>query len=209
MLKEYLLKGYAVNQRFERIEQQVSDTNRRLAKTEEKVDFFVKTALPPVEGIFYDSQIFDAYTFAADFVKSAKKSLVLIDNYIDETVLMLLSKRKSKVDAVIYTPKISQQLQLDIQKHNAQYPPVAVKTFKESHDRFLIIDDTVYHIGASLKDLGKKWFANLNVVRVYTHSKIEHIIYDVRFQKWYWMRGNYYGGLDDGRYQIGDRHHRR
>jgi hypothetical protein len=159
VLKEYLLKGYAVNQRFERIEQQVSDTNRRLSKTEEKVDFFVKTALPPVEGIFYDSQIFDAYTFAADLVKSAKKSLVLIDNYIDETVLMLLSKRKGKVDAVIYTPKISPQLQLDIQKHNAQYPPVAVKTFKESHDRFLIIDDTVYHIGASLKDLGKKWFA--------------------------------------------------
>jgi hypothetical protein len=152
VLKEYLLKGYAVNQRFERIEQ-------RLGKTEEKIDFFVKTALPPMEGIFFDGQIFDAYTFAADLIKKAKKSIVLIDNYIDETVLTILSKRKKDVDAIIYTPKISHHLQLDLQKHNAQYPPVAVKIFKKSHDRFLIIDGTVYHIGASLKDLGKKWFA--------------------------------------------------
>ncbi|GHV38612.1 DNA-binding protein [Spirochaetia bacterium] len=159
VLKEYLLKGYAVNQRFERIEQQVSDTNRRLAKTEEKIDFFVKTALPPAEGIFYDGQIFDAYTFVADLVKFAKKSIVLIDNYIDESVLTILSKRKNTVAATIYTPKIPHQLQLDLEKYNAQYLPVAVKTFKKSHDRFLIIDDTVYHIGASLKDLGKKWFA--------------------------------------------------
>jgi hypothetical protein len=159
VLKEYLLKGYAINQRFERIEQQVSDTKRRLTKTEEKVDFFIKTSLPPVEGIFYDGQIFDAYTFAAGLIKSAKLSIVLIDSYIDETVLTLLSKRKSKVDAVIYTPEISPQLRLDLKKHNAQYPPITVKIFKKSHDRFLIIDSTVYHIGASLKDLGRKWFA--------------------------------------------------
>jgi hypothetical protein len=152
VLKEYLLKGYAVNQRFERIEQ-------RLDKTEEKIDFFVKTALPPIEGIFYEGQIFDAYTFAADLVKSAKKSIILIDNYIDESILILLSKRSSGVDAVIYTAQISQTLQLDIKKHNSQYPQIAIKTFKKSHDRFLIIDDTVYHIGASLKDLGKRWFA--------------------------------------------------
>jgi hypothetical protein len=152
VLKEYLLKGYAVNQRFEHIEQ-------RLGKTEEKIDFFVRTALPPVEGIFYDGQIFDAYTFAAGLIKSAKKSIVLIDNYIDESVLTVLSKRKKTVEVIIYTPKILPQLKLDLQKHNAQYPPVTVKIFKKSHDRFLIIDNTVYHIGASLKDLGKKWFA--------------------------------------------------
>ncbi|GHV35455.1 hypothetical protein AGMMS4952_27720 [Spirochaetia bacterium] len=115
--------------------------------------------MPPAEGIFYDSQIFDAYTFVSDLIKSAKKSIVLIDTYIDESVLTVLSKRADKVLAVIYTPKISAQLLLDLQKYNAQYPPVTVKTFKKSHDRFLIIDDTVYHIGASLKDLGKKWFA--------------------------------------------------
>jgi hypothetical protein len=152
VLKEYLLKGYAINQRFEHLEQRVTES-------EKKIDFFVKTALPPVEGIFYEGQIFDAYTFVADLIKSAKKSIVLIDNYIDESVLTILAKRKSKVDAIIYTPKISSQLQLDLKKHNAQYPPVTVKAFRKSHDRFLIIDDTVYHIGASLKDLGKKWFA--------------------------------------------------
>jgi hypothetical protein len=152
VLKDYLLKGYAVNQRFERIEQ-------RVTATEEKIDFFVKTALPPVEGIFYDGQIFDAYTFTANLIKSAKKAIVLIDNYIDEGVLMLLSKRRAAVTASLYTARLSPQLQLDLSKHNAQYPPVTVNTFKSSHDRFLLIDDTVYHIGASLKDLGKKWFA--------------------------------------------------
>ncbi|AEF85070.1 putative DNA-binding protein [Treponema primitia ZAS-2] len=159
VLKDYLLKGYAINKRFERIERQVSNTKRRLVKTEEKIEFFVKTALPPVEGIFYDGQIFDAYTFVADLIKSAKKSIVLIDNYIDESVLTVLSKRAKSVQVILYTPEISAQLQLDIKRHNAQYPSVTVKTFKKSHDRFLIIDDTVYHIGASLKDLGKKWFA--------------------------------------------------
>ncbi|GMO32795.1 MAG: RhuM family protein [Termitinemataceae bacterium] len=152
VLKEYLLKGYSINQRFERIEQ-------RLGEHDKKIDFFVKTALPPVEGIFYDGQIFDAYTFASDLIKSAKKSIVLIDNYVDESVLTILSKRNSGVDAVIYTPKISPKLQLDLEKHNAQYPPITVKTFNKSHDRFIIVDDAVYHIGASLKDLGKKWFA--------------------------------------------------
>ncbi|GHU78346.1 DNA-binding protein [Spirochaetia bacterium] len=152
VLKDYLLKGYAANQRFERLE-------KRVAETENKIDFFIKTALPPIEGIFFDGQIFDAYTFAADLIKSAKKSIVLIDNYIDESVLTVLSKRKKTVEVIIYTQKITQQLKLDLQKYNAQYPPVTVKIFKKSHDRFLIIDDMVYHLGASLKDLGKKWFA--------------------------------------------------
>ncbi|MDR0864059.1 MAG: virulence RhuM family protein [Candidatus Symbiothrix sp.] len=152
ILKEYILKGYAVNQRFERIEQRVTET-------EKKIDFFVRTALPPVEGIFYDGQIFDAYKFASDLIKSAKNSIILIDNYIDESALMLLAKRAKNVSATIYTAQISTQLKLDLQKHQTQYPALTVKAFKRSHDRFLFIDDEVYHIGASLKDLGKKWFA--------------------------------------------------
>ncbi|HPL76767.1 MAG TPA: RhuM family protein [Paludibacteraceae bacterium] len=152
VLKDYLLKGYAVNQRIENLE-------RRVSATEDKIDFFVKTALPPVQGIFYDGQIFDAYKFVADLVKSATKSIVLIDNYLDESVLILLSKRKENVKCQIFTNKISAQFKLDLEKFNAQYPPVEVKEFSKSHDRFLIIDNTIYHIGASLKDLGKKWFA--------------------------------------------------
>ena len=152
VLKEYLLKGYAVNQRFERLEY-------RVCETEKKIDFFVKAALPPREGIFFDKQIFDAYTFAADLIKSAKKSIVLLDNYIDESVLMLLAKRAKSVAATIYTATLSPQLKLDLQKHNAQYAPITIEIFDRSHDRFLIIDETVYHIGASLKDLGLKWFA--------------------------------------------------
>jgi hypothetical protein len=159
VLKDYLLKGYAVNQRFERLEQQAVETNLRLTETERKIDFFVRTALPPVEGIFFDGQIFDAYAFAADRIKSAKTAITLIDTYVDETVLLLLSKRAPGVAATIYTPKISPQFQHDLATHNAQYDPIAVKPFAKSHDRFLLIDTTVYHLGASLKDLGKKWFA--------------------------------------------------
>ena len=152
VLKDYLLKGYSVNQRFERLEQRVS-------KTEEKIDFFVRTALPPVEGIFFDGQIFDAYTFVSDLVRSAKSRIILFDNYVDDTVLTLLDKRDNGVSAHIYTRNITQQLVLDLQRHNAQYRPIAIDVFQNAHDRFLCIDDTVYHIGASLKDLGKKWFA--------------------------------------------------
>ncbi|MDR3286425.1 MAG: virulence RhuM family protein [Prevotellaceae bacterium] len=151
-LRDYVLKGYAINQRFERLE-------HRVAETEKKIDFFVKTALPPVEGIFYDGQIFDAYNFVSDLIKSAKKSIILIDNYIDNSDLMLLSKRNNGITATIYTAQITPQLQLDLQRHNAQYQPIKVGLFTKSHDRFLFIDDVVYHIGASLKDLGKKWFA--------------------------------------------------
>ncbi len=152
VLKDYLLKGYSVNQRFERLEQRVS-------KTEEKIDFFVRTALPPVEGIFFDGQIFDAYTFVSDLVRSAKSRIILFDNYVDDTVLALLDKRADGVSAQIYTRSITQQLALDLQRHNAQYRPIAINAFPNAHDRFLCINDTVYHIGASLKDLGKKWFA--------------------------------------------------
>ena len=159
VIKDYLLKGYAINQRIERVEKFAFETEKRVTETEHKIEFFVKTALPPKEGIFFDGQIFDAYTFVANLIKSAEKSIVLIDNYIDDSVLLLLSKRTKGVNAMIYTAKILPQLQLDIQKHNAQYPPVTIKIFTRSHDRFLLIDSKVYLIGASLKDLGKKWFA--------------------------------------------------
>ena len=152
VLKDYLLRGYAVNQRIERLEQRVS-------KTEEKIDLFVRTSLPPVEGVFYDGQIFDAHVFASNLIKSAKSSIVLIDNYVDESVLTTLSKRENNVSAKIVTKSISDQFQLDLNRHNSQYPKIDVEERTDIHDRFLIIDDTVYHIGASLKDLGKKLFA--------------------------------------------------
>lgn len=153
VLKDYLLKGYSINKRL-------SELERTVAQHTEKIDFFVRTALPPVEGIFYNGQIFDAYKFATDLVKSARRSIVLIDNYVDETVLLMLSKRSIGISATIYTQRITQQLQLDLDRHNGQYPPIDIRTYRESHDRFLIIDETdIYHIGASLKDLGKKMFA--------------------------------------------------
>ncbi len=153
ILKEYLLKGYSVNQRLTQLEKRVSDT-------EEKIDFFVRTSLPPVEGIFYDGQIFDAYKFASDLIKSARKSILLIDNYVDESVLLMLGKRAPGVTAEIYTQSISRRLRQDLEKYNSQYEPIEIRVYKNSHDRFLIIDGAdVYHIGASLKDLGKKMFA--------------------------------------------------
>lgn len=153
ILKEYLMKGYVLNSRIDRIE-------KKIFEHDQKFDLLIKTSLPPNEGIFYDGQIFDAWKFAADLVKSAHKSIVLIDNYIDESVLHLMAKRNKSVTCTIYTSKISKEMKLDIEKFNAQYEPVEVKIFSKSHDRFLIIDnETVYHIGASLKDLAKKWFA--------------------------------------------------
>ena len=153
VLKEYLLKGYSINRRL-------SELEKTVALHSEKIEFFVRTSLPPVEGIFYDGQIFDAYKFATDLIKSAKTSLVLIDNYVDESVLLMLSKRNPGVSATVYTQRITPQLQLDLDKHNDQYPPINMRTYRNGHDRFLIIDDReVYHIGASLKDLGKKIFA--------------------------------------------------
>lgn len=150
ILKEHLLKGYSINRRL-------SELEKTVALHSEKIDFFVRTSLPPVEGIFYDGQIFDAYKFATDLIKSAKTSLVLIDNYVDESVLLMLSKRNPGVSATVYTQRITPQLQLDLDKHNDQYPPINMRTYRNGHDRFLIIDDReVYHIGASLKDLGKK-----------------------------------------------------
>ena len=158
VLKDYLLKGYALNQRLLKIENQLENQQNLLAEHSEKIDFFVRTSLPPVEGIFFEGQVFDAHAFVSDLIRSAKKRIILIDNYIDDTVLKLLDKRSSKVKATIYTKQISPALQNDINLHNTQYDPIDVQIFADSHDRFLMIDETVYHIGASLKDLGKNTF---------------------------------------------------
>lgn len=156
VLKDYLLKGYAVSQRFERIENDVHSIKSELGE----IKLQLKTSLTPERGIFFDGQEFDAYAFVTEIIKSAKQSIVLIDNYIDESVLLMLSKRNKDVKATVFTKTISKQLELDIKKHNQQYPPIEIKAFSKSHDRFLIIDnETVYHIGASLKDLGKNWVA--------------------------------------------------
>ena len=159
ILKEYLLRGYVFNQRLERIEHQIDKQNAILAEHEDKIGFFVRTSLPPVEGIFFEGQLYDAHTFVSDLIRSARTRIVLIDNYIDDRVLTLLDKRDNGVKATIYTKTISKELALDIQRHNEQYTPITVEEFNLSHDRSMIVDDVVYHIGASLKDLGKKWFA--------------------------------------------------
>ena len=156
VLKNYLLKGYAINQRFEHLENDMQNIKQKL----NEIDIKVNTSLPAKEGIFYDGQIFDAYVFATQLIKKAKKSIILIDNYIDESVLLMLAKRHLNVAANIFTKEISAQLQLDLKKHNQQYPKIEIKLFKKAHDRFLIIDNqVVYHVGASLKDLGKSLFA--------------------------------------------------
>ena len=164
VLKDYLLRGYSVNQRLlymeSRIDQRLSEHDRRLDELTDKVDFFVRASLPPVEGIFFNGQIFDAYKFVCDLVKSARKRIVLIDNYVDESVLTLLDKRGSDVKAIIYTDADrSRQNALDLKRHDRQYAPIEIRFVTDIHDRFLIIDDALYHIGASIKDLGKKLFA--------------------------------------------------
>jgi len=156
VLKDYLLKGYVVNQRISVLEHQVANLT-------EKVDFFVRSSLPPVEGIFYDGQIFDAYAQIISLIKQAKQSIILIDNYINVDTLTMLSNRSSGVTATIYTRQLNQQQQLDLQRHNQQYPPIDIHTTQRNHDRFLIIDDVVYLFGASLKDAGKKLFAYIKM----------------------------------------------
>ena len=152
VLKEYLLKGYSVNKRFERLE-------NRMAEAENKIDFFVRTSLPPVEGIFYDGQMLEPFVFVNNLIRSAKKRIVLIDNYVDETVLLRLAERANGVKAKIYTLQTTPSFNVALAQHNNQYEPIDLSIFTKSHDRFLIIDNDVYHIGASIKDLGKRWFA--------------------------------------------------
>jgi hypothetical protein len=156
ILKEYLLKGYSINNRMNLIEDNLHSLTKRI----DEIDIQIKTSLPPNEGLFFDGQIFDAWLFVSELVKSADESIILIDNYIDESILNLFLKRKEKVEVKIYTANLTPTLKTDLEKHNRQYPPIEINLYKKSHDRFLILDQKhAYHIGASLKDTGKKLFA--------------------------------------------------
>jgi len=156
ILKEYLLKGHVVSHRLERLESDMHNVKNKLGE----IDLHIKTSLPKKEGIYFDSETFDAYVFATDIIRKANNSIILIDNYIDESVLLMLAKRQKDVKATVYTSALTKEARLDLKKYSSQYPDIEIKQFTKSHDRFLIIDrKTIYHIGASLKDLGKKWFA--------------------------------------------------
>lgn len=163
VLKEYLLRGYSVNQRLMQLEYKIdrrfSEYDQHFRELDNKVEFFVRSSLQPKEGIFFNGQIFDAHALVADFIRAAKERIVLIDNYVDDTVLVQLSKRLPGVIVDIYSGQISRQLRLDVERHNEQYPGVTLHLYTKAHDRFLIVDEDVYHLGASLKDLGKKLFA--------------------------------------------------
>ena len=168
-MRHFMVNNASVFSRLETMEyhqleilQHQQDTDKHIEATNKRIDEVFRRLdegnAKPKQGVFYNGQIYDAYTFASGLIKSAKRRIILIDNYVDETVLTLLDKRENNVSAIIYTQQISRQFQLDIDRHNAQYAPIDVETFRLSHDRFLCIDDDVYHIGASIKDLGKKWF---------------------------------------------------
>lgn len=163
ILRDYLLRGYSVNQRLlhmeSRIDRRLSEHDFQIKELAGKVDFFLRTSLPPREGVLFDGQIFDAHRFVNQLVRSAKRRIILIDNYVDDTVLTQLDNRKEGVNAIIYTRRITAAFQLDIDRHNRQYAPIEVKAAAKIHDRFMIVDDTLYHIGASIKDLGAKLFA--------------------------------------------------
>ncbi len=166
VLKEFLFKGYALNNRMNRIEDNLENLKGKV----DQIDLQINSQLIPTQGVFFDGQIFDAYELMSKIIRSATKEIILIDNYIDETVLAHLSKRAESVEAILYTKTISRVLQLDLERHNSQYPPIQIRVLRESHDRFLIIDrKELYHIGASLKDLGKKWFA---------FSKLDEVMLD-------------------------------
>ena len=161
-MRHFMVNNASVFSRLETIEYHQLEMQQHQQETDKRIDEVFRRLdegnAKPKQGVFYNGQVYDAYTFVSDLIKSAKKRIVLIDNYVDETVLTLLDKRDNNVSAIIYTQQISRQFQLDIDRHNAQYAPIDVETFRLSHNRFLCIDDDVYHIGASIKDLGKKWF---------------------------------------------------
>lgn len=175
VLKDYLLRGYAINQRLielsDRLDRRLLEQDGKIAAIRKDVDFFVRSSIQPKEGIFFDGQIFDAYAFVVGLIRKAKKRIVVIDSYIDDSVLVQLSKRRPGVKVDIYDGKISQQLRQDVARHNAQYPGVTLHSYNKAHDRFLIIDEEVYHIGHSLKDLGKKLFA-FSKMEVMTGSQL-------------------------------------
>lgn len=160
-MRRFIATNAQLFQRLETIEYHQLEMRQHQDITDKRIDEVFKRLdanVPPLQGIFYDGQVFDAYRFVSDLIRKAKCSIVLIDNYVDDTVLTLLDKRGNGVAATIYTQRISSQFQLDIDRHNSQYPPIEIKQFNKAHDRFLLIDDEVFHIGASIKDLGKKWF---------------------------------------------------
>ena len=169
-MRHFMVNNAAIFQRLETIEFNQLESNKVQAKIlahqevqDHRIDEIFRRLdegmYKPKQGIFFDNQIYDAYSFVSELVKSAKQRIILIDNYVDETVLTLLDKRGENVSATIYTQQVSHQFRLDVDRHNSQYSPIEVDVFRRSHDRFLCIDDTVYHVGASIKDLGKKWFA--------------------------------------------------
>ena len=160
-MRRFIATNAQLFQRLETIEYHQLEIKQHQEVTDKRIDEVFKRLdadIPPMQGIFYDGQVFDAYRFVSDLIRKARQSIVLIDNYVDDTVLTLLDKRGEEVSATIYTQRVSSQFRLDIDRHNAQYPLVEIKQFNKAHDRFLLIDDEVYHIGASIKDLGKKWF---------------------------------------------------
>ena len=185
-MRHFMVNNASVFSRLETIEyhqleilQHQQDTDKHLEESDKRIDEVFRRLdegnAKPKQGVFYNGQIYDAYTFVSDLIKSAKKRIILIDNYVDDTVLTLLDKRENGVSAVIYTQQISRQFQLDIDHHNAQYAPIDVETFRLSHDRFLCIDDDVYHIGASIKDLGKKWFGFSKMEILTANELVERI----------------------------------
>lgn len=160
-MRRFLASNAQLFQRLETIEYHQLEMKQHQEVTDKRIDEVFRRLdadIPPVQGVFYDGQVFDAYRFVSDLIRKAKQSIVLIDNYVDDTVLTLLDKRAKGVSAVIYTQRVSSQFQLDVDRHNAQYPLIEIRQFNKVHDRFLLIDDEVYHIGASIKDLGRKWF---------------------------------------------------
>ncbi len=175
VLKEYLLREYSVNQRLiemsDRLDRRLLEQDGKIAAIRRDVDFFVRTSLPPKEGIFFNGQIFDAYAFVAKLIRKTKKRIVVIDSYVNDSVLVQLSKRNPGVTVDIYDGKISRLLRQDVEQHNAQYPGVTLHYYNKAHDRFLIIDEEVYHIGHSLKDLGNKLFA-FSKMEVLTGSEL-------------------------------------
>ena len=179
VLKDYIIRGYVVNQHIRNLENKVEskflDYDKQLDEIHNKLDFFVRSSIPPVEGLFYDGQIFDAYIQIVSLIKQARHSVVLIDNYIDETTLTMLSKREPDVPATIYTRQLTQQQQLDLQRHNQQYPPINIHTTTRNHDRFLIIDNAIYVFGASLKDAGKKLFAYIKMQNTSAKDLLDNI----------------------------------
>lgn len=159
VLKEYMFRGYALNPHLVQIEQHIIRHDLQISDINQRIDNIVQTALPPKAGLFFNGETFDAYVFVADLIRSAKENIKLVDNYIDESVLLLLSKRQAEVSATIYTERITNQFQTDLSKYNSQYPPITIKEIEKVHDRFLIIDQQqLYHFGASFKDLGKRLF---------------------------------------------------